>query len=159
MVLSFSNLESLTHWWNLTSSSSTLLLFPRPVDSNKTWKMINISCSPNIYISSSHLVIETQPELRHAREVDSHLDVAPDLRPEDIALSSSQQVNTLDDVQEDFILPVLDAFWCSPGHGVSDGWGRFWGSDVQFVSLLGDVLLQRQSLECEYWLLIGQLAV
>ena len=30
IVLSFSNLDNLTHWWNLTSSNSTLLLLPRP---------------------------------------------------------------------------------------------------------------------------------
>ena len=80
IVLSFSNLESLTHWWNLTSSSSTLLLFPRPVDSNNTWrKMSNISWSPQPTHFPTYFVIETQPEFWHAGEVNSHLDVAPDL--------------------------------------------------------------------------------
>jgi hypothetical protein len=35
IVLSLSNLDNLTHWWNLTSSSSTALLFPPVRKHNK----------------------------------------------------------------------------------------------------------------------------
>ena len=91
MVRSFSNLDSLTHWWNLTSSSSTLLLFPRPVDSNNTWrKKEKYFLVGTLLYFPSYFVIEPQSQLWHAGEVNSHLDVPPDLRPEDIALGSGQ---------------------------------------------------------------------
>merc|ERR1719206_964822 len=41
--LSFSNLDNLTHWWNLTSSMSTALLLPLPV----FWNSI-LSLSPSL---------------------------------------------------------------------------------------------------------------
>ena len=74
----------------------------------------------------SYFVIEPQSQLWHAREVNSHLDVPPDLGPEDIALGPGQQVNTLDDVQEDFILTVLDIVR-SPGDCIGHCWGWLGG--------------------------------
>lgn len=52
--------------------------------------------------------------------------------------SSYQEVDWLNDVQEDFVLPVLDALW-PPGHSVGDGGGGSWGACVELVALLGDV--------------------
>lgn len=52
--------------------------------------------------------------------------------------SSYQEVDWLNDVQEDFILPVLDALW-PPGHSVGDGGGGSWGACVKLVSLLSYV--------------------
>lgn len=52
--------------------------------------------------------------------------------------SSYQEVDWLNDVQEDFVLPVLDALW-PPGHSVGDGGGGSWGACVELVALLGYV--------------------
>ena len=57
-----------------------------------------------------HLVVEPQPQLGHAGEVHSHLDVAADLGPEHLALRPRQEVHTLDHVKEHLVLPIFDAF-------------------------------------------------
>ena len=134
MVRSFSNLESRTHWWNLTSSSSTLLLFPRPVDSNNTWRFVRLTIETTGITIWSHLVIQSQPQLWHSWQVDSHLDYSNDLRPQDVTLSPSKQVDALDDVEEDLILTVLDILW-PPWHSVGDCW-RWFGSSLQLVTFL-----------------------
>lgn len=52
--------------------------------------------------------------------------------------SSYQEVDWLNDVQEDLVLPVLDALW-PPGDSVGDCSGRSRGASVQLVALLGYV--------------------
>ena len=64
-----------------------------------------------------HLVIEAKPELRHPREVGSHLDHAHNLRSQHVSLGSGKEVDTLDDIDEDFVLAILDAIR-PPGHGI-----------------------------------------
>ena len=48
-----------------------------------------------------------------------------------------EEVHALDDVEEDLVLPVPDAF-CSPGHGVRDGHGRT-RLHFEFMRLLRDI--------------------
>ena len=80
-----------------------------------------------------YLVIEAESQFGHSREIDthldkriqgvlrksdtetlkclmSHLDVSPDLRPEDLALGAGQQVHALYHVQEHLVLTILDTF-------------------------------------------------
>mmetsp|Transcript_21420 Transcript_21420/g.67249 ORF Transcript_21420/g.67249 Transcript_21420/m.67249 type:complete len:257 (+) Transcript_21420:1433-2203(+) len=54
------------------------------------------------------LVVQPQLELGHAREEGLHLDRAHDLRVEDRSRAADQEVELLDDVEEDLVLPVLD---------------------------------------------------
>lgn len=63
--------------------------------------------------------------------------------------SSYQEVDWLNDVQEDFVLPVLDALW-PPGHSIGDGGGGSWGACVELVALLGYVS-ERGKKECKQW--------
>lgn len=43
--------------------------------------------------------------------------------------SSYQEVDWLNDVQEDLVLPVLDALW-PPGDSIGDCGGGSWGASV-----------------------------
>ena len=82
-----------------------------------------------------HLVIESEPELRHPREVDSHLDHAHNLRSQHVSLGSGKEVDTLDDIEEDFILAILDAIR-PPGHGIGHRWRGLGRPGVQLETLL-----------------------
>lgn len=55
-----------------------------------------------------------------------------------VFLKTYQEVDRLDDVQENLVFPVLDAFW-PPGDGVGYGRGGPRSSRVQFVTFLRDV--------------------
>ena len=54
--------------------------------------------------------------------------------PQHVALGPGQEVDTLDDVEEDLVLPVLDALG-SPGHRVGHR-GRRLGRGLELVTLL-----------------------
>mmetsp|Transcript_238 Transcript_238/g.554 ORF Transcript_238/g.554 Transcript_238/m.554 type:complete len:355 (+) Transcript_238:196-1260(+) len=55
------------------------------------------------------LVVQTQLELRHAREEGSHLHGAVDFAVEDGPVGGHEEVELLDDVQKNLVLLVLDA--------------------------------------------------
>lgn len=56
------------------------------------------------------LVIETKTELRHTTEVAFHLDGTENLGSQDVAVGGDEQVETFDDIEEDFVLAVSDSF-------------------------------------------------
>mmetsp|Transcript_12035 Transcript_12035/g.34813 ORF Transcript_12035/g.34813 Transcript_12035/m.34813 type:complete len:284 (-) Transcript_12035:525-1376(-) len=70
------------------------------------------------------LVVESQLELGHSRQERLHLHGAIDLGVQHGPVGGHQQVELLDDVQEDFVLLVLDAFR-SPRDGIGERNGRF----------------------------------
>jgi hypothetical protein len=77
MVLSFSNRDNRTHWWNLTSSIS--IAFPlaaadRSVGAPEHWRL---RTSPSAL--KHDLVVQTKPKFRHTREIAFHLDCTQDL--------------------------------------------------------------------------------
>ena len=57
--------------------------------------------------------------------------------PQHVALGPGQEVDTLDDVKEDLVLPVLDPLG-SPGHRVSHR-GRRLGRGLELVTLLENI--------------------
>ena len=57
--------------------------------------------------------------------------------PQHVALGPGQEVDTLDDVEEDLVLPVLDPLG-SPGHRVSHR-GRRLGRGLELVTLLENI--------------------
>ena len=57
-----------------------------------------------------HLVVEAEAELGHAGEVALHLDGAEDLGAQYVAGGGDEEVEGFDDVEEDFVFPVADAF-------------------------------------------------
>ena len=57
--------------------------------------------------------------------------------PEHVALGPGQEVDTLDDVKEDLVLPVLNPLG-SPGHRVSHC-GRRLGRGLELVTLLENI--------------------
>lgn len=61
--------------------------------------------------------------------------------------SSYQEVDWLNDVQEDLVLPVLDALW-PPGDSVGDCGRGSGGTSVQLVALLGYVSERHK---CKQW--------
>jgi len=88
IVRSFSNLESRTHWWNLTSSIS--IAFPRAAAMKQYIR--DSTAAPE---SPSHtsaralkhdLVVQPEPQFRHAGQVALHLDSAQYFRPDDVAV-------------------------------------------------------------------------
>jgi hypothetical protein len=83
------------------------------------------------------LVVETEPELWHAGKIALHLDCAKNLGTDDVALCVDEEVDALDDVEEDLVLPIADAL-CSPRDGVGYCLGR---ADLylEFVGFLGNV--------------------
>ena len=54
----------------------------------------------------SYLVVKPKPEFWHAGQVDTHLDCPHNFRPQNVARGSSQKVDALDDIQENFVLSV-----------------------------------------------------
>ena len=85
------------------------------------------------------LIIEAQAEFRHAGEVAFHLDRTKDLRAKDVAGRRHEQVERFNDIEEDLILAIADAF-TTPGHGVGDS-NRRPSLHLELVRFLGDVLL------------------
>jgi len=82
-------------------------------------------------------VVEAKAELGHAGEVALHLDGAEDLGAQDVAGGADEEIERFDDVEEDFVFAVANAF-AAPGDGVCDcDWGTGWG--FEFVGFLGDV--------------------
>ncbi len=73
------------------------------------------------------------------------------------ALKTYQEVDRLDDVQENLVLPVLDALW-PPGDGVGDRGRRPRSARVQLVTFLRDVSVKNQNFPSvtPEWHLLGQ---
>ena len=86
-------------------------------------------------------VVESEPELWQAGEVDSHFDGSFDVWPEHVAVGRRQQVDALDHVEENLVLAVLEAL-LAPGHGIRHRRRRS-RHDLKLMRLLGDVLLCR----------------
>ncbi|KFY90763.1 hypothetical protein V498_05845 [Pseudogymnoascus sp. VKM F-4517 (FW-2822)] len=57
-----------------------------------------------------HLVVEPEAQLGHAGEVALHLDGAENLGAQHVASRGDEEVEGFDDVEEDFVFPVADAF-------------------------------------------------
>jgi hypothetical protein len=88
-------------------------------------------------------VVQSQLQLRHARQVRPHLDGAQDLGGEHGAVGRDEQVELLHDVQEHLVLLVLDVLR-APGDLVRHRLRRL--GHRQLVRALRDVLLQHLEL-------------
>ena len=91
-------------------------------------------------LGRSYLVIQSESQFRHARQVDTHLDCSNDLTPQHVATCTHQQIHRLHHVQEHLILPVLQALR-PPGHSVGHS-HRWLGCNLKLVALLRDVFLK-----------------
>lgn len=56
------------------------------------------------------LVVETQAQFRHTTQVALHLDSSEDFTSEHVSVGTDEQVQAFDNVKEDFVLAVADAF-------------------------------------------------
>jgi len=79
------------------------------------------------------LVVKAQPQLRHSRQVDPHLDGPYDLAAQHISIGVGQQVHRLDDVEEDLVLAVFNALG-APGDGI--GYGHRYAGQPRWVAQL-----------------------
>ena len=86
----------------------------------------------------NEFVVEPELELGHAGEKGPHLDGAVDLAVQHGAIGRHEEVELLDDIEEDFVLLVLDALR-PPADGVGEGHGGF-GLEVlrHAIALLRD---------------------
>ncbi len=87
-----------------------------------------------------HLVVQSQPQLRHPAQVALQLHGPEDLAAQHIPRRADQQVQTLNHIQEDLILAIPDPL-TSPANRVRDRDGRP-RLHLQLMALLRDVLLQ-----------------
>jgi hypothetical protein len=82
-------------------------------------------------------VVEAEAEFGHPGEVALHFYGAEDFGAQDVAGGADEEVERFDNVEEDFVFAVADAF-AAPGDGVCDGDGGAGGS-FEFVGFLGNV--------------------
>lgn len=87
------------------------------------------------------LVVQTETQFRHAREVALHLDSTEDLAADDVAVGIDEQIDGLDDIKEDFVFAIPDAFG-APADGIGDGHRGAHLLELKLVGFLGDVLLK-----------------
>jgi len=94
-----------------------------------------------------NLIVKAQSEFWHTRQVALHFDSAENFRAHDISVCidlgccepsepiladvTYKHVDTLDNVQEDFVFPISDSF-CAPRDGICDR-RRWSGLDLKFV--------------------------
>ena len=117
-------------------------------------------------------IVEAKTEMRHSTELGVDLDGSHDLGAQDVAVrvdllvkgseddqktikretkgrrkKRNQEVDAFHDIQIDFVLLVSDVFG-APRDGVCDGGWRT-DLDIEFVTLLCDVSVDRSGVDCE----------
>jgi hypothetical protein len=103
----------------------------------KKWKV-----HTSARVLKENLVVETKTQLRHTTQVRLHLDSSNDFRTQQSAIGVDQKVNTLNDIQKDFVLTILDVL-TTPVHSASNGNWRS-RSRFQFVTLLSDEPFEKE---------------
>lgn len=83
------------------------------------------------------LVVQAEPQLWHTAEITFQFHGAQDFGAEDIAGGGNEKVEGFDNVKEDFVFAVTDAF-AAPRDGVRNGY-RGPGLDFEFMGFLCDV--------------------
>ena len=55
-------------------------------------------------------IIQTQTQFRHSTQVALHLHRTENLRSDDVSIRIDEEIDRFDDVEEDFVLAITDAF-------------------------------------------------
>ena len=141
---------NLSVWHLLNYVNKILRISGKASDTNFLWFWVSVKHFDAVLLRDRwrkkvtrcglYLIVKSQSEFWHSRQVDTHLDGSDNLAPQHVATRTHQQVHWLHNVQEHLVLTVLQTLG-PPWHGIRHCHRRLW-SNLKLVTFLCDVFLQ-----------------